>query len=143
LPQVVVGELARSAHEAFRANRRSAAILATLAIDHVDAIDGALSAFEVKRVSAVASADDALHVKFVRIAVRVHDFEAHDLDVATPCRQPDCPEPAVPSVNADRIAIPAAEGHLSAAKLDPPAVVSITALRHGIGHDRSGAHKRG
>jgi hypothetical protein len=135
----------RLAHEAFRANRRPAAIVATLAIDHVDALDGAISALEVKRLSAIPSADHALYVKLVRIAVCVHDFEAHDLDIVTPCRQPNRSKTALPSADADRIAIRAAKRHFLAAKPDPLAVaiVSISSLRHGIGHHHSCAHKRG
>jgi hypothetical protein len=135
----------RLGQKAFRANRRAAAILATLAIDHVDTLDGTAPAPEVKRAGAIASPYDAPHVKLIGIAVRIHDRESHDLDVATPCRQPYGPVTALASADADRIAIPSIEGHLLAAKLNPPAVaiVSIAALRHGIGHDRSGAYERG
>ncbi|MFZ1103316.1 MAG: hypothetical protein WAN86_10820 [Hyphomicrobiaceae bacterium] len=137
--QHVVGRLVRLAQEAFRADRRAAAILATLAIDHVDTLDGAVPAPEVERPGAIASPYHATHVKLVGIAVRIHDRDSHDLDVAAPCRQPYGPVTAVASADADRIAIPSIEGHLPAAKLNPLAV----ALRHGIGHDHSGAYERG
>jgi hypothetical protein len=145
VPHVVAGAGSRLAHEAFRANRRPAAILATLAIDHVDTVDRAIPAVEIEPIGAVAAADHALHVEIIRTAVRIHHLESHDLDVAAPRGQPYGLEAALASPDTDRIAIPAAEGHLTAAKLDPPTVetVSITTLCHGIGHDRSGAHQRG
>ena len=50
------------ADEAFGAHCRSAAEVIALPIDHINSANRAISALQIKPISAITAADDALHI---------------------------------------------------------------------------------
>ena len=89
------------AHKTFSADCRSATEIVALPVDHVDAPNGTIIAFEVQAVRAITGPDDTLHIEFIGIAVAVYDRDASHFDVVASCCQPNGSEAPLPPADTD------------------------------------------
>lgn len=78
-----------SADKALGADGRSPAEIRSLAVDHFDPVDGAISTLQVKGVGAVAATDHTLNADIVGVAVPVDHLEIQDFHIIAARSQPD------------------------------------------------------
>jgi hypothetical protein len=98
------------------------------AIDHLDAVDNAVGAAQIKRVCAIAPPQHAPNGNVVGLAVTVHHLEVEHFDIATTRVQANGAEATVASPDTQDIAIHTERNGLTT-EVHP---VAVSALGKGV-----------
>jgi hypothetical protein len=134
----------QSTGQAFHAYRGATAEIIALAVGEFDAFDRAVTAFEVNGVRLRAASNNALHVEFVRVTIRIDDGKATHLYIVATRSHSNRAETSFAPANPDGVTVSTAKGDLLAPKLNPVlSAIPVTPLRHSFGNKNCSTHQRG